>query len=577
MLWSKVVKPQSDECQKDLIEYSQKMKAPTWVADLLYQRECRDIESARVFFRPQDRGVHDSGDMNQLTEFVEALGAMDRRAVKIVVHGDYDVDGITGTALLYLGLRKAGFEQVDTFLPSRFHEGYGLTIPTIDRFVQDNVTWIFTVDTGITAVEEVAYAQSKGIKVAVMDHHQEGPELPQADFILNPQQKSCSYPNPFLCAAGVTYKVVEALWSQAKLGRADELLDLFTLGTLADMMPVQGENRTLLKKGLHLLRNSNKPGIRELLKHAKIETPDLRSQDVLFRLTPLLNSSGRMGSPNKALELLLSKDPQNAAHRMAAIQETNTERRAIEEEVWNAALKAKRELEDREGTQEVLVLAHRDWHQGVIGIVAAKLVEKFGIPTAVCAIDAEGSAKGSCRTPPGYNWHKALASQQNLLGKWGGHAFAAGFSLDGSNLSAFRHGLNQEVKQLHRETIEADDVQTHVCVDMREINSETLDWLGRFEPFGHGNPSPVFYDSGVLLARECRVVAKKHLKIRLKKGRKEFDCIAFGLGHLAKDIQRVKSPLEIAYIPMWNYFRNQKSIQLQVMGIKHSNIHQTKA
>lgn len=569
MKWSQIIPPTPADCIETLGTYASQMKAPTWVADLLCQRECRDLDKARVFFQPQERGIHDSDEMKQLPEFVQTLAGLDKRSTKIAIHGDYDVDGITGTALMYLGLRKAGFEKVTPFLPSRFLEGYGLIPSTIDQFHQEGVEWIITVDTGITAVEEIAYARSLGMKVAIVDHHQEGPEIPIAEFILNPQQKACSYPNPFLCAAGVSFKLIEALWSKLKLGRADELLDLFALGTLADMMPVEGENRTLLKKGLHYLRNSNKPGIQELLKVAKIETPDLRSQDVLFRMAPLLNSSGRMGSPVKALELLLATTPENAAIKMQAIQQTNIERREIEDSVWNAALEAKAQLEEAEGEQEVLVLGDRSWHQGVIGIIAAKLVEKFGVPTAVCSIDEDGSVKGSCRTPVGYNWHKALESQQHLLGKWGGHAFAAGFGLDESNLVEFRQALNKAVKELDREVVEAEEIQTHCRVSIDQIIEDTLVWLQRFEPFGHGNEAPVFYDLNVRVGRECRVVGKKHLKIRLKKGRREFDCIAFGLGYMAEELKKNKGNLEIAYIPTWNYFRNQKSIQLQIMGIRY--------
>lgn len=568
VVWSKIIPPTGGSCQDTLRAYATQMKAPLWVADLLSQRDCTSLDEARVFFQPQDRGIHNSSEMCQLPELVQQLVELDKKT-QIVVHGDYDVDGITGTALMYLGLRKAGFEKVRTFLPSRFHEGYGLTPSTVETFQQEGVEWIITVDTGITAVDEIAHARSLGMKVAVVDHHQEGPSLPEAEFILNPQQKSCQYPNSFLCAAGVSFKLIEALWSKLGLGRADELLDLFALGTLADMMPVEGENRTLLKKGLHYLRHSQKPGIKELLKHAKIETPDLRSQDVLFRIAPLLNSSGRMGSPMNALELLLATSPDNAAIKMKAIEETNLERRAIEDEVWKSALLAKENLEAQEGEQEVLVLADREWHQGVIGIVAAKLVEKFGVPTAVCAIDPDGSVKGSCRTPIGYNWHKALDLQKELLGKWGGHACAAGFNLSEDQLPELRRRLNQAALELDREAVEAEEVLTHSKLSIDKISEDTLTWLYRFEPFGHGNESPVFFDSKVSVGRECRVVGKKHLKLKLRKGRREFDCIAFGMGHLAEELKKKKNGLQIAYIPTWNYFRNQKSIQLQIMGINH--------
>ena len=578
-LFSKIIKPKTVECSSKIEEYSTQMKSPEWVAELLFQKDCKDTESARQFFKPQGRGIHDAMDMAGLPEFVEELATMDMDNTKIAVHGDYDVDGITGTALMCSGLELAGFKQVQKFLPNRFLEGYGVTPNTIDKFHADGVNWIITVDTGITALEEIKYAKSLGMKVAVVDHHQQGDELPGADYILNPQQRACSYPNPFLCAAGVSYKLIEALWVRVHKDKAkgspklnpEQLLDLFTLGTLADMMPVGGENRTLLKKGLQILRNSPRPGIQALIQTAKIEAPELRSQDVLFRLTPMLNSSGRMGDPTLALDLLLATNEQDAALKIEKITKTNIERRAIEDEIWQKALVAKEELELAEGPQEVLVLADKTWHQGVIGIVAAKLVEKFAVPVAVCAIDKEGTLKGSCRTPPGYNWHKALGGQSDLLGKWGGHACAAGFSLDVVNVSAFRTRLNTAAKELNRKVYNTEEIKTHVHISINKINPDTLKWLYWFEPFGNGNESPVFYDEGVLVGRECRVVGKKHLKIRVKKGNRQYDAIAFGMGHLADTLKGSKKKLKVAYIPSWNYFRNQKNIQLQIMGIEYDD------
>jgi single-stranded-DNA-specific exonuclease len=504
--------------------------------------------------------------MNGMAEALELLLSLRNRQSKIAIHGDYDVDGITGTALLSLALKQAGFEQIQTFIPSRFEQGYGLCLQTIEDFAQEGVEWIITVDTGITAVAEIKRAKELGMGVLVCDHHQEGPELPNADIILNPQCKACSYENTFLSGVGVAYKLMETLFSALGIQGMASYLDFFTLGTLADMMPVLGENRFLLKAGMKAFPHSQRPGIQALLTEARIQPDSLRSQDILFRVTPLINAAGRMGNPAKALDLLVSQTDKDAKICLQDLKKANEQRKKFENEIAQAAY-AKVEASDFLKKASILVVGDENWHQGVIGIVAARLVERYEKPVAVLSIE-NGIGKASARSVAGFNWHKALEECQDLLDRWGGHAFAAGFSIEASNIDEFSARL-QDISARIEYAPETEKVwQPDYVVPFKDLNHDSMNWLQRFEPFGPMNETPLFCLEDVSIGSECRIVGRSHLKIKLVHKGVALDAIAFGLGYLLEDLLSAKGNLTLVYIPLWNHFRGKKkTIQLQIKAI----------
>ncbi len=550
----------------DLNEMASKMKSPQFVASMLNQVGINDLEEARQFFLPSLSHTIDPFLMKDMKAAVDLVQGIVARNEKVVIHGDYDVDGISGTALLYLGLKEIGVQNLDWFLPNRFIQGYGLCKETIKTFAERGFEWIITVDTGITAVEEIAYANSLGLKVIVMDHHQVGDALPKAEAILNPMQKDCPYPNKSLCGVGVAFKFLVA-YHGGNTQTVAHYLDLFTLGTLADMMLVTGENRIYLRHGLQIAIRGQRPGLKALFQAAKIERSVLRAQDVLFRATPMINAVGRLGDPSLAMELLISTSEKQARECVEKMGIANIERREIEAQLSRDAVKQVETSKILE-TDQIIVVASKGWHQGVVGIVAARLVEKYNKPAAVISIDEFGEGRASARSVEGFNWHKALGECQDLLPRWGGHYFAAGFNIDEKDIPDFRRRLNEIAKRISFEPEQVKSVKATQNITFTDLNEANMQWLQRFEPHGPGNVSPLFFSENVFVDGECRVVGEKHLKIRVRQEKRVLEGIAFGLGPWAEKLQEYEGPIKVTFHPIWNIFRNRKSLQLQITAIE---------
>jgi single-stranded-DNA-specific exonuclease len=546
--------------------FSTDIKAPYFVAEKLSGLGIEDKESARSFFVPSLDEVHDPfllKDMGLAIDLAEEI--LDEQG-KILVHGDYDVDGISGATLLTVGLSKLGFKNVKPFIPNRFKEGYGLCVETIERYYKLGYRYLITVDTGITAVDEVDYANELGMKVIIIDHHQQTESIPLAEAILNPQQKSCDYPNTFLCGAGVALKFIEAL-SERLEQKCPYLLDLFLLGTLADMMPVVGENRIYLKNALHNLMNSSRPGIKELLVEAKIKEGEIRAQDILFRVTPIINAVGRMGDPELALQLLLAKHHSDAQRIIVKMKDANQDRRDTEGKLTEKVI-AQLESNSEWTNQKVILIAGKEFHQGVIGIVAAKLIDKYNKPVAVISIDEEGMGRASARSVEGFNWPLALAECAEWLPKWGGHYYAAGFNVLEENVENLRQRLNEIAERIEFVPEVIKEIKPDFDLPLNEVTADTLSWLQRFEPCGSQNQQPLFYTDQARLNGECRVVGQAHLKLKVQSNGTAIDAIGFGLGHWAEELKAHNGPFKIAYKPSWNYFKNRKTLQIQVTGIQ---------
>jgi single-stranded-DNA-specific exonuclease len=548
---------------------SREINGPAFVADLLLQRGIEEKEKAREFFLATlgAQAADEDPCMLGLQRAVELLRAAHAAGEKVCVHGDYDVDGVTATALLYQGLQGLGF-NADWFLPNRFQEGYGISFASVEKLRARGVRWIVSVDTGVSANAEVAKAKELGMGVIITDHHQASGELPPADAVLNPNQPGCPYPNKGLSGVGVAYKLLNALSLALKGGTAERFLDLLALGSLADNVPLTGENRRLVKAGLRRLAATENPGLRGLLERAGVERGRLSSGEILFKVTPMLNAMGRMGSPEISARLLLSRSPAEAEGYLDLMVAENQKRRKLDQAVTEHAV---RMVDGDPAFSEAgaLVLASPEWHEGVIGIVAARLVERYRRPCFVLAIDAaKGTAKGSGRTLTGFNLHKALSGAAHLLDKWGGHYHACGFTIPVAHIDAFRGLMNAAAAEHLAGNDFVPRIQPAVEIALDGITEENMLWLQRFEPFGPLNESPLFYAEDVEVRSTPKVVGDKHLKFMAGTGAASFDAIAFNLGYLREYVMERPRLAKIAFYPEWNTFRGERRIQLRIVALE---------
>jgi single-stranded-DNA-specific exonuclease len=563
-----IVKPQDDiHPLRDAL--AQAINGPAFVADLLLQRGIDEKEKAREFFLAalSAQTAPENPCMAGLERALELLRGAHAAGERVCVHGDYDVDGVTATALLYQGLRWLCFDA-DWFLPNRFQEGYGISFASVEKLKARGTRWLVSVDTGISANAEVAKAKELGMGVILTDHHQASGELPPADAILNPNQPGCPYPNKGLSGVGVAYKLLNALALSLKGETAERFLDLLALGSLADNVPLTGENRRLVKAGLRRLAATENPGLRGLLDRAGVERGRLSSGEILFKVTPMLNAMGRMGSPEISARLLLSQSPAEAEGYLDLMVAENQKRRKLDQVITEQAV---RMVDGDPAYSEAgcLVLASPEWHEGVIGIVAARLVERYRRPCFVLAIDAhKGTAKGSGRTLTGFNLHKALAGVAHLLDKWGGHYHACGLTIPAANIDAFRALMNAAAAEHLAGNDFVPRLQPAVAVPLDVLNEENMLWLQRFEPFGPLNESPLFYAEDVELRSTPKVVGDKHLKFMVGSNGSAFDAIAFNLGYLREYVLERPHLAKIAFYPEWNTFRGERRIQLRIVALE---------
>jgi len=513
---------------------------------------------------------------------VEALLEAREKGQTVVIHGDYDVDGMTGTAVLFLALRRAGLNCGWT-LPRRDGEGYGLSDASLDRChrveginglpegAPATASWVISVDTGITAGPQIHRARERGLRTIVTDHHLPGEGFPEhADIVIDPFQEGCTYPNKALCGAGLAWKLGRELL--IRTGKADEsdpirLLQLVALGTLADMVPLSLENMAIVRLGLIELAERPLPGVVELLKSADLSNGTMpKSTDLVFRVTPRLNSAGRLRQGEIAVKLLLAAGSVEAIQGMAGLEELNHTRQKLDQRITaEAETQSARFLLD---DPAALVLAHESWHEGVSGIVAQRIAERVHRPVFVLAPDPgrPGEYRGSGRTIRGVDLHACLTACSDLLEKWGGHSQAAGLSIKTENIEAFRVRFAEAAKSTGAGTA-VPPVRTDAELDLSEITPEFLGWMERLEPWGAGNDAPIFLCRAVELAGLSRVGDGKHLRVTLQKGVDRVEAIGFGMGPTAEGL-KPGSRINVAFSPEWNTFRGRKTLQLKLKGIQ---------
>ena len=493
-------------------------------ASILVRRGLTDLDEARAFLAGE-RAPHDPFLLGDMTVAVERIRAAVDAGTRICVHGDYDVDGICATALAVLTLRELGAE-VDWHLPSRFEEGYGVSRDTLARLADDGFGLVITVDCGITAVEEIAEAKALGLEVIVTDHHRPGASLPDCPIVAT---RPSDYPFPELCGTGVVHKLAQAL-----LGPEHDVvrrhLDLVALATIADVVPLVDENRSLAIAGLRALARTEKPGLRALMRAAGVDPAAIEASAVGFRLAPRINAAGRLGHPGAALELLLTDDPDEANRLAGELETLNRDRQSVEQRIVREAVAQVESWPEERRERRGYVLWSDDWHEGVNGIVASRLVERFNRPVVMIA-GADGEWKGSGRSLGGFDLHAGLAACSEHLDRFGGHKAAAGLSLSGDSLEAFAAAFAAYADA----SLGDDDLVPLTRVDaIVPASALTLDLaveLDRLAPFGLGNPDVTLLVAGCEIVDPSTVGEGKHLRFRVRQhGRDGGSAIAFGLG-----------------------------------------------
>ncbi len=530
----------------------------------------RGITEPDNFITPSEEALLDPFLMLGMETATERILKAIKDGEKIAIYGDYDVDGITSTAIMVKFLRSHNADVI-YYIPDRHEEGYGINMDAINKIHASGVTLLITVDCGITAVKEIAYAKELGIETIITDHHECKEETPDAFCLLNPKQPDCKYPFKRLAGVGVAFKLLQALTIKMHFHMReliDEYIDFVAIGTIADVMPLVGENRIIVKRGLELLKYTVNRGIRALADVAEINLSDVQTGTIGFMLAPRINAAGRMGDPRCAVELLLAKDEMTAKKYAQILNDKNCERQETEIKILEDALNI---IETTPSIKDdfVIVLSHEGWHHGIIGIVASKISERFNKPCILISTDEE-NGKGSGRSIRSFNLFKALENSSHLMQKFGGHDLAAGLSIKPENIDEFRKEINTYAKNLLTE----DDFMPILYVDSElpppYINMNTAEKLSILEPYGMGNACPLFYAKDLTISQIRPLSDGKHIKLILSSDQYSIESVGFNMGELL-DILQIDDVIDIAFSIDINIYRGTRQLQVLLKDIKIHN------
>jgi single-stranded-DNA-specific exonuclease len=563
---------------------------PAVVAELLICRGVNDPLAVRDFLDPKLSALRDPGLLPGCPAAAARLFEAATAKRRIVVYGDYDVDGMTGTAILWLCLKLLGAD-VSYYIPHRIDEGYGLNCDAIRTLASENASLIVTVDCGIGSCEEADLAKQLGVELLITDHHEPGPKLPDAVAIVHPRLPNSDYPFGGLSGSGVAMKLAWALCQQASGAKRVsprmkdflvQAVGLAALGTVADVVPLVDENRVLVRHGLESLANAPTLGIATLMEVAEVvprKHPDgkmrLDSEDIGFKLAPRLNAAGRLGQPQLGVELLITSHSDRARELAEYINGLNTTRQTLERSIQLAAAKQAKEKFDP-AEDSALVLADYDWHPGVIGIVAGRLAERFHRPVVIISWDKTGMRPGvgSARSIPGFDLHAALADCGEFLASHGGHAAAAGLKIDEKQLEGFRGAFCDVAASRISQEQRVAELFIDVEAPLNAFTLQTVRQIDRLAPFGQGNSRPLLCATGATLAGEPKPLGTSghHLSMMLAQHGVTFRAVAFGGGEWAEELAAVSGPLDVAFRPVINTFRGRQSVELQLVDWRPSQL-----
>ncbi len=540
------------------------------VSQVLINRGIDTPERAGVFLSARLRDLHDPFLMKNMEKAVDRIRAALHRREKIVVYGDYDVDGITATAILMLFFRSLSAD-VHFYIPSRMSEGYGLSADALARLKQQGASLIITVDCGVSDHDAIAYARSRGMDVIVTDHHMTPEHLPEAAAVLNPRQPGCAFPFKGLAGVGVAFNFIMALrkalrergaWEGSREPNLRGYLDLVALGTVADVVPMVDENRIFVRSGLAVLAENARPGIEALKTISGLGKGELTTSLIAYRLAPRLNAPGRLSDASLSVDLLLSTDSGEAARLAARIDEENTRRQKIERKILSEA----RGMLSGEGpVPDALVLSSNAWHPGVIGLCASRLCDEYFRPAILIAVNGEsGEGRGSARGTDGFNVYEAISGCSEFLQAYGGHSGAAGITVLEDDLQKFSSRFTALVRDsLHSRTA-VPTLPIDAEISLKQISTVVMDEIEALAPFGPENPEPVFCTQQIKYYSSM-VVGNGHLKMKIRENGQFFDAIGF---NMASRYSLEDEEIRLAFVPQFNYFNGSKTIQLNLKAIK---------
>ena len=546
------------------------LSLPEVLCALLVQRDLADPDRAKVFLRPLLSELDASDVLAGIVPATERVLHAVRRGETILVHGDYDVDGVAGTALLTRWIRRIGGNAVP-FVPHRLRDGYDFGAAGIGAAREAGADLIVTVDSGIRAHDAVADANASGLDVIITDHHTPAETLPPALSVVNPNRVDCTYPNKDLCGTGVVYRLCEALVRERGID-VEELhasLDLVALATIADVVPLNQENRTLVRYGLKALARTKLPGLRALMVRAGLGDGPIDAGQVAFRIAPRINAAGRMAEAMTALELLMSDDVAHTSTLVDRLEDANDLRRDEEARTLREA------LDQLEGSFDPakdfgVVLEGEGWHPGVIGIVASRIVERIHRPTVLVAV-AEGQGRGSARSIPGFDLFAAIDACRDHLGRFGGHRAAAGMDIAADHIGRFRDAFNAEVREGLGGEQPRPVIRPQLEIPLAAVTERLAHMLSYLGPFGVGNPAPVFLARQVDLTRPAREVGKGHLKLQITQFDQTLDAIGFGLVDRVDPESLGTGPVDLVFKVKLGVFRGRRQVEAHVLDVRRSD------
>ena len=564
--------PFTSEQQSIADELSIRFPGCSTISRLMALRGITSLDEVEKFLNPSLSDLHDPFLMQDMDKAVNRLNKALGRKEKILIYGDYDVDGITSVALVYRYLQNY-YSNVEYYIPTRYEEGYGVSDKSIDFAASLGVSLIIVLDCGIKAVEEIEYAKSKGIDFIICDHHVPDDRLPDAVAILNPKLEGNPYPFKHLSGCGVGFKFMQAFAQSNGLTNSyelDSLLDLVAVSIAADIVPITGENRIMAYYGIKRLNTNPNMGLRSIIKICGMANKEITISDVIFKIGPRINASGRMQSGMEAVELLVTKDAADAYRKGKNIDQYNKDRKELDKRITEEANAI---LEDRgeiASSRKPIVIYNKDWHKGIIGIVASRLTEIYYKPAVVLTL-SNGLATGSSRSVHGFDIYKAIESTRDLLENFGGHTYAVGLSLKEENIPEFTKRFEQYVIDNIKPEQLSQLISIDCELDFDEITPEFVGYLRRFNPFGPGNQKPIFSTKNVYDFGTSKLVGKnlEHIKLELVDSRSEvvLNGIAFNQAECF-DYIKAHKPFEICYTIEENKHQGNSSIQLMVKGIK---------
>ncbi|QJW91057.1 single-stranded-DNA-specific exonuclease RecJ [Spirosoma taeanense] len=563
--------PDSTQQRAAIASLTQSLNVSPFLASLLVQRGITSFEEARQFFRPEIGHLHNPFGMKDMDRAIKRLekAMLPGREEKILIYGDYDVDGTTSVALVY-GFLKNYHAKIDYYIPDRYSEGYGISRQGIEWAAANGFTLIIALDCGIKSIERVAEAKALGVDFIICDHHRPGAELPEAAAVLDPKREDCAYSYKELSGCGVGFKLLQAfcLRKEIPLEQLYPYLDLVVVSIASDIVPVTGENRVLAYYGLKYLNSQPRTGLKALIKIAGFRS-ELDITNVVFGLGPRINAAGRIQHAKAAVQLLLAELEEEADEFAMAINKHNNDRRNFDSSITEQALEMIRNSETLLNAKST-VLYDANWHKGVIGIVASRCIEHFHRPTIILT-QSHDKAAGSARSVPGFDVYEAIEECADLLEQFGGHTFAAGMTMAVDNIDAFRQKFEEVVSRRIKEEHLTPLVDIDMPMDFSEINDKLVRILKQMGPFGPHNMQPTFMTEDVYLVGEPIIMKEKHLKIYVQQGRSghTLQAVGFGFAHMAKQL-RPREPFSICYQVEQNFFNGNVSLQLMLKDIKCS-------